>query len=165
MTNNILSIKFAQVKILVITSYFLALVFDSMSNVLFTLGQYPSLTLLVMFYWTIKLQNHTHLLSALILGLLSDALFHTALGAHALIFSFLIFILLRIRLQLKNYPIWQQTFILTIYFYIFQTLALLLLQPTLSGTSLTIYWLTPLATLILWPAISRLLNSLTLRNL
>lgn len=163
MTNNILPLEFSQVKWLVLVTYLLGLILDSMSNFGLILGNYPSFTLLVIFYWTITLQNKTHLFSAFLLGLLSDALFNTPLGAHALIFSLLVFILLRIRLQFKNYPLWQQTFFLTGYFYLFQILGLILLQPSLSGDSLIMYWSIPLITLLLWPIIHQLLNKIAFK--
>ncbi len=163
MTNNLLNLNFYQVKWLVVSTYFIGMILDSMSNMGLIAGNFPSFTLLVLFYWTLKLQNKTHLITAFILGLLSDALFNTMLGSHALIFAFLVFALLQVRLRFKSYPLWQQTFLLTIYFYLFQILALFLLQPVLAENHLIIYWSIPLATLIIWPVTSQLLNRLILK--
>lgn len=164
MTNNMHVVRFSSVKWLVFVSYFLGLVLDSMSSLGILPGHYPSFTLLLVFYWTIQIQNTTHLFSAFILGLLSDAIFNTTLGAHAILFSFLIFILLRTRLQFKSYPLWQQTLILTGYFYLFQLIGLLLFQPNLDDDSLMLYWAIPSLTLILWPLGNRLLNTFTYKT-
>lgn len=164
MTNNMHVVHFSNVKWLVILSYFLGLVLDSMSSLSILPGHFPSFTLLLIFYWTIQIQNITHLFSAFILGLLSDAIFNTTLGAHAILFSFLVFILLRTRLQFKSYPLWQQTLILTVYLYLFQLIGLLFFQPNLEGNSLSIYWAIPTLTLILWPLGNRLLNTFTYKT-
>lgn len=151
MTEKILNIQFYQVKWLMFSSYFIALTLDSMG----TLGSLPfplpSITLLMLLIWTTLLQHKTHLFTALVLGLLSDGLYDSALGAHAIIFSLMVFLLLRIRFRFRSYPTWQQVVIIIFYFFIAQLLGLFLLQPVFNAADGYEYWLSPLLIIILWP--------------
>lgn len=158
------ALSFSQAKWLVLISYFLALVADTMISLSLLPFMLPSITLLVIFFWVVQLQNQTHLISAFILGLFSDAIFNTALGAHAILFAFLVFLLLRVRLQFKSYPIWQQAFIFSLYFFLFQLIGLFLLQPVFLSQDIWHYWLAPLAYLILWPLLNRLLGGIVFRS-
>lgn len=151
MTEKILNIHFSNVKWLVFFSYFVALTLDSM-YMLGTLAlPLPSMALLTLLVWTVILQDKTHLLTALVLGLLSDGISDSVLGAHAIIFSLMVFILLRVRFRFRSYPMWQQTFMIMVYFFATQLLGLFLLQPVFNASNVYNYWLAPLSIIFLWP--------------
>lgn len=158
MTEKILNIQFTQVKWLVFFSYFLALIIDTMGALGTLALPLPSITLLMLLIWTTLLQNKTHLFTALLLGLLSDSIFNSALGAHAIIFSLMVFLLLRIRIRFRSYPLWQQTFMMILYFFAVKLLGIFLLQPVFNETNSYIYWLSPLAITLLWPLLLALLK-------
>lgn len=151
MTEKLMQFRFSQVKWLLFLSYFITLVLDSMNSLALLPVTLPSMTLLMLLIWTMLLQNKTHLFTALVLGLLSDGIFNSVLGAHAILFSLLVFFLLRIRFRFRSYPLWQQTFIITLYFYAAKILGLFLLQPVFNASNVYDYWLSPLLIIILWP--------------
>lgn len=163
MTEKMLTTSFSQVKWLILFSYFIALVLDTMSNLNFLPFPLPSMALLAVLAWTTLLQTQTHLFTAFMLGLLSDSIFNSVLGAHAIIFSLLVFLLLRIRFRFRSYPLWQQSLIILLYFYAAQFMGLILLQPVFNATNLWEYWLSPLMVLILWPGLTYLLKEQTLK--
>lgn len=152
------NLHFSQVKGKMFLTYFMALVFDAMVNIGLIPYLMPPLTLIILFYWVVQVQDRSHLLSAFILGLFTDALLNTTLGAHALLFSFLVFILLSTRHRFKSYPLWHQTGIFMLYFYAYQIIGFFLFTPVLLPPHLLEYWLQPLQFIFWWPLFSFLLN-------
>ncbi|MDX1795092.1 MAG: rod shape-determining protein MreD [Hydrogenovibrio sp.] len=163
MSDKVFSLNFSHVKWLLFISYLIGLIIDSMLNFSFALHFAPPITLLILLFWSSQILNQTHLFTAFILGLLYDASFNTPLGAHALLFITLTFIMLRIRLRFKGYPMWQQSLLVAIYILIFQVLGWFIFHPVLSGIHAYYYWLEPLTILIAWPLVSNIMHSLTQR--
>jgi len=152
------SLSFSRIKWRIFLTYFIALVFDSMVNIDLIPYLMPPITLIFLFYWVVQVQDHSHLVSAFILGILTDTLVNTTLGAHAILFSFLVFILLNTRHRFKSYPMWHQTGILILYFYLYQILGFFLFEPVLSQQTLLQYWLQPFQMMIWWPITSFAFN-------
>lgn len=160
-TNKVFSLKLKDVKWLWLLSIFVALVFDTMILVSAQVHFAPSVTLLVLIFWMTQVFEQTHLLTAFVLGLLFDAILASPLGAHALLFVTLGFMILRVRQSFKAFPIWQQSLIVTLYYGVFQALSWLLLSPNLPGYNALFYFLEPLFAGLLWPFLMALLTRLT----
>ncbi|KUJ71552.1 rod shape-determining protein MreD [Thiomicrospira sp. WB1] len=161
MTTKVFSLKLSDVKWLWLASFLIGLVLDTMLMISADIHNAPSLTLLILIFWTTQIFEHTHLFSAFILGLLFDAILASPLGAHALLFVLITFMMLRIRQSFKAFPVWQQSMMIVIYYAIFQALSWLLLQPALSGAGWTFYVLEPVFAGLLWPVITMTLARFT----
>lgn len=164
MTEGFLSLKSAHVRWLIILTFIIGLVFDSMVLLNSDLGFIPPMALLAVFYWSCKASDTTYIVSAFILGLLADALHQTTLGAHALLYIIMLFAMLRHRLQFRTYPEWQQAFIIGVYLMVYQILNYLFFSPVLSGGSYIAYWTMPAAGILIWPFLTMTLNLLTSRQ-
>lgn len=164
MSDKVFSLHLSHVKWFLVLSYFVALVLDSMITLSFNLNFIPSFTLLILLFWSTQILNQTHLFTAFLLGLLTDASLQTALGAHGLIFLSITFLMLRARLRFKGYPLWQQSLIITMYFFIYQIVSWVLFQPALSDNAFIYYWVEPIIAGLLWPLISGFMHSLTHRT-
>lgn len=163
MTENFLKLSSAKIRWLILFSFLLALVVDSMTLLNPSLAFLPPFTLLMVLYWSSHVIDRTYFVSAFILGVLADALYQTTLGAHALLYIIILFMMLRIRLQFKTYPAWQQAFIVGIYLLIYQVLNTIFFSPVLDDNFVE-YWSMPAAAILIWPVLEGFLNRLTQRS-
>lgn len=164
MTEQFLSLRSSQVRWLILITFVLSLIVDSMVLLNSNLGFLPPMTLLSILYWSCKTHDRTYFIAAFILGVLADALYQTTLGAHALLYCIILFMMIRNRLQFKTYPEWQQAFIVGLYLFFYQFLNTLFFSPVLEGSSFIAYWSMPAAGILLWPFLTQVLNRLTYRQ-
>lgn len=164
MTEKFVRLSSTHIRWLIVISYVFALIIDSMVILNNNLSFVPPMTLLMVLYWSSHVVDKTYIFSAFILGTLADALHQTTLGAHALMYIIVIFMMLRIRLQFKTYPAWQQAFIIGIYMLIYQALNTLFFTPVLDDGAFVPYWSMPAAAILVWPILEGLLNRITLKS-
>lgn len=164
MTESFVNIRSSQVRWLILLTYLLGLIIDSMVLLNSSLEFLPPMTLLVVLYWSGHFLDRTYFIGAFSLGVLTDALYQTTLGAHALLYCVILFMMIRNRLQFRTYPSWQQAFIIGIYLLIYQTLNTLFFNPILDDGSFVPYWSMPAAGILIWPVMSGILNKLTASN-
>jgi rod shape-determining protein MreD len=163
MTDRFVNIAFHQARWLVIFSYFVGITLDTML-VLNSANLYlPPFTLLLLLYWCAQFLKQTHFISAFILGLLLDALYQTTLGAHALLFIVVTFIMLRYRLLFRSHSVLQQALVIFFYLYAYQLLSFVILAPVLQSDAQIAYWLMPFSCLLIWPVLALCLRWLTQR--
>lgn len=163
MLDKVFSLKWGHVRWLVISSYVLALIADSMLGISFKVTFFPSITLMILLFWSGQILNQTHLFTAFALGLMFDALMNTPLGSHGMIFTTIVFLMLRSRLRFKGYPVWQQSLMVGSYFLIYQVFSWFLFSPSLTGNMIFYFWLEPLIAVLVWPIITSILHQLTNR--
>ena len=161
MTDRFMDLDFSQARWLVITSYLLALVIDTMMIMQQGSLLAPPFTLMVLMYWTAQFLKNTHFISAFVLGLLMDAMLQTTLGAHSMVFIVLTFIMLRYRLLFRSHSVIQQAFVIAFYLLFYQILTFLLFSPTLQTGEFALFWSMPLAGLFAWPIIALTLRWFT----
>jgi len=161
MSNKVHSLKLKHVKWLLIISYLIAFLLDNSLSIGISNIFIPSITILILIFWITNLQSETHFFTATILGILTDVTMNTLLGSHALILVILTFLILRVRQSFKNYPTWQQTFLVVFYLYIIQILSFFTLQPNLSEPQILYYWLSPLSTIFIWPITYKIMRLFT----
>lgn len=161
MTEKVFSLQIQDIKWLFFLSYLVAIVIDNMMILSLDIQFMPSLTLLILFYWTTQVLYKSHLFSAFVLGLVFDTTLNTPLGAHSLIFLTTTFLMLRSRLRFKSYPMWQQSMIIGSYILLFQIMSWFIFSPKLLETTLYYYWLEPVVASLTWPFLSLILNRLT----
>jgi len=161
MTDKFVNMRSKQARWLILFSFVFALIIDSMTLLNSTLQFIPPISLIAVLYWSSHYLDKTYFVSAFILGILADALYQTTLGAHALLFCFILFMMIRNRLKFRSYPIWQQAFIIGIYLMVYQILSYILFHPVLTDGVFVPYWSMPAAAILIWPFASITLNKIT----
>ncbi|MEA3405690.1 MAG: rod shape-determining protein MreD [Pseudomonadota bacterium] len=161
MTDRFIDVEFSQARWLVITSYLLGLVIDTMMIMQQGSILAPPFSLLILLYWTAQFIKNTHFISAFILGLLMDAMLQTTLGAHSLIFIVLTFIMLRYRLLFRSHSVLQQALVIGFYLLFYQFLSLVMFSPALDEEQTLLFWLMPAVTMVVWPFVALILRWLT----
>jgi rod shape-determining protein MreD len=71
----------------------------------------PDWMLLVLIYWVIALPHRVGLLTAWILGLLTDVLLGTLLGQHAVVFMIIAYVASNLYQRLRMFAVWQQSLV------------------------------------------------------
>lgn len=161
MSHSFFRIRFAEARWTIITSYLLAFIVDAMLLLGESVAVYPPVTLFILLYWCAHFLDRTHLFAAVLLGILADALYQTTLGSHVIIFSFIVFLMLRHRLRFRAYPIWQQAFVISIYIAMFQLFSALFYTPALNSDNFLYFWGAPFIYMLAWPLTTSILNQLT----
>ncbi|WEJ63264.1 rod shape-determining protein MreD [Thiomicrorhabdus lithotrophica] len=161
MTESFINIRSSQVRWLILISYLIGLIIDSMVLLYSSLEFLPPMTLIALLYWSGHFLDRTYFVSAFLLGVLADTLYQTTLGAHALLYSIILFMMVRNRLQFRTYPRWQQAFIIGIYLLIYQILNTIFFSPVLEEGRFFAYWSMPVIGILIWPILSTLLNKLS----
>lgn len=161
MTSKFMKMGSAQARGLIIFSYIIALAFDISVLLDNAIVIIPPMTLMVLLYWCVHFLDKTHLFSAFVLGLLADSIYQTTLGSHALIFSVLIFIMLRHRLRFNAYPVWRQAFSIGIYMMFYQLINYIIFSPVLDHNDKFQFWSMPVIALLIWPLLSVLFRRIT----
>ncbi len=67
----------------------------------------PAWTTMVVIYWSLMWPGRFGVLSAFLIGLLIDVAHGGLLGAHAMSLSLVAYLVVRLHLQLRVFPLWQ----------------------------------------------------------
>lgn len=161
MTSKFMKTSSSQARWLIIFSYITALAFDIAVLLDNAMVIIPPMTLMVLLYWCAHFLDKTHLFSAFVLGLLVDSLYQTTLGAHALIFCVLVFIMLRHRLRFNAHPVWRQAFSIGIYMMLYQLFNYIIFSPVLDQNDTVQFWSMPVIAILIWPLLSILFRRIT----
>jgi rod shape-determining protein MreD len=161
MTEKMYKVRSANVRWFILITFILALIIDSMRIITDSLNFLPPMALFVLLFWNSHVFDRQFFVSAFALGVLTDTLLQTTLGAHAALFLIFTFLMLRIRLQFQTYPIWQQAFLIGVYLFIYQVLNALFFNPLIDDGLFVSYWSMPAVGILLWPALSSALKRFT----
>lgn len=119
----------------------------------------PQWLALIIFYWVLALPHRVSLKVAWLLGLILDALYGTVLGEHALAATVLAYLGQKFYLQIRMFPLLQQTLIIGVLIILYQTL-LLWIQAVLGQlASGRWFWPPALTSMLVWPWLFLLLRS------
>jgi rod shape-determining protein MreD len=69
----------------------------------------PAFTTMALVYWTLMWPGRIGIFTAFLFGLLIDIAHGSLLGQHALTLSVISYLVLRLHLQLRVFPLWQLT--------------------------------------------------------
>ena len=116
----------------------------------------PEFVLMVLIYWVIALPRRVSVGFAWIVGVLMDALMGVTLGISAFSYVLVIFFTARFYLQLRQYPAWQQAFIIAMLVLVVHIIAIAMS----SQTRYLHVWVPALSSMIIWP-----INYSLLRNI
>lgn len=123
----------------------------------------PEWLLLVVIYWAMALPHRVSIGSAWCLGLLLDALNGTLLGEHALAFSIVAYVTVKLHLRIRLFPLWQQALSVLGLVYLYQ-LVLFIIQGVIGQLPTTLwYWLPTLSSMLFWPWTYLMLRNLRRR--
>lgn len=111
----------------------------------------PAWVLMVLIYWAMNVPLRVSIGTAWFVGLIVDLLNGTLLGEHALAYTAVIYVVSRMHIRLRMYPMLQQglsvgMFVLTYQFIIYCIQGFIGDLP-----SSRLYWLSSLTSMLLWP--------------
>jgi rod shape-determining protein MreD len=123
----------------------------------------PAWIVLATVYWCLFLPHRVGLLVAFVAGILMDALTGSLLGEHALALLLVTWVTLKLHLQIRVYPWWQQT--LAVFgLMLLYTFVLFWVDGMLGYTLGTLMrWMPVLITTLLWPWVMQLMSLLQQR--
>lgn len=111
----------------------------------------PDWALLVVLYWTMALPGRVNILTAFVLGFLTDVLIGTVLGVNALAFSVVAFIVAVNHLKIRNFSVIQQALLIGLFLALYHLL-LFWLSHFLTGVYFLPAYLWPVLTgMLVWP--------------
>jgi len=119
----------------------------------------PEWVSLVIIYWCIALPEKVNIGTAWIAGLCMDVLTGTLLGQHALAFSVIAYLSVKLHKQIRIYPLWQQALSVFILIAFGQLLILWIQGLTGESSASWGYWASSVTSALIWPVVFMLLRS------
>lgn len=120
----------------------------------------PDWVLLVLIYWCMALPHRVGVGFSWLLGLLTDVLTGMLLGQHALAYSIVIYLTLKLHQRLRLYPLWQQALSILVLLTLSQLLLLWINGMIGRPIHSWLYWMPSLLGAFLWPFIFIFLRGL-----
>lgn len=120
----------------------------------------PDWVLLVLIYWAMALPHRVGVGFAWVCGLLIDVLTGLLLGQHALAYSIVVYLTLKLHQRLRLYPLWQQALSILVLLGLGQLLLLWINGMIGRPVHSWLYWLPSLVGALLWPFIFLFLRGL-----
>lgn len=144
----------------IVTSYLAALLLTVWPLPDWAEAYRPAWLVLVTVYWCLFMPHRVGLVTAVVVGILMDTLTGSLLGEHALALLLVTWVTLKLHLQVRVYPWWQQ--MLTVLgLMLLYTFVLFWVDGMLGYTQGALTrWMPVLITTLLWPWIMQLLASL-----
>ena len=123
----------------------------------------PAWLVLTTVYWCLFLPHRVGLLVTFVVGILMDSLTGSLLGEHALALLLVAWVTLKLHLQIRVYPWWQQTLVVLSLMLLY-TFVLFWVDGMLGYTQGSLLrWMPVLITTLLWPWMMQLLSALQQR--
>ncbi|RLW71804.1 MAG: rod shape-determining protein MreD, partial [gamma proteobacterium symbiont of Stewartia floridana] len=111
----------------------------------------PQWVALILIYWCMTMPERIGVGVGWSTGFLLDVLTGTLLGQHALGFSVIAYLMLRLHLRVRVIPLRQQVFTIFILLLVERLLALWSTGAANYPTPSLWYWVTPVVSTLLWP--------------
>lgn len=118
----------------------------------------PAWVFMILMFWMICIPHRVGIGIALFVGLWLDLLTGTIFGLHAFVLAVIAYFIIKFHVQIRSFPLWQQTLLIMLLTVVYLALQYWLLA--LAGTSPDTwkYWLPIVTTTVLWPWVSMLLR-------
>ncbi|MCG7870030.1 MAG: rod shape-determining protein MreD [Candidatus Thiodiazotropha taylori] len=123
----------------------------------------PQWVVLILIYWCMTMPERIGVGVGWSTGFLLDVLTGTLLGQHALGFSVVAYLMLRLHLRVRVIPLRQQVFTIFILLLVERLLALWSTGAANYPTPSLWYWVTPVVSTLLWPWIYIILRDISHR--
>lgn len=72
----------------------------------------PDWVEMVLIYWCLAIPQRIGIMTAFHIGIIYDVLHNSLLGQHALFFSFIAYISIKLHRQIRLFPLWQQAIVI-----------------------------------------------------
>jgi rod shape-determining protein MreD len=115
----------------------------------------PEWVLMTLIYWAMALPQRIGVGYAWCIGLLMDVLMGGTLGVEAFSYAFVIYLILRFHLQLRQYPLWQQALSIMVFVLVVNIPSVLMT----SNFAHWYVWLPAVTTTVLWPIVYAFLRA------
>jgi rod shape-determining protein MreD len=106
---------------------------------------------LVLIYWCMATPSRIGVGTGWLLGLLQDVLFGSLFGSHAIAKALIAFITLKLHLQLRMFPRWQQAVTVLVLLVLNQLLVLWIRGLAGNAPETFIYWTPSIVGMLVWP--------------
>jgi rod shape-determining protein MreD len=106
---------------------------------------------LVLIYWCMATPQRVGVGTGWLLGFVQDVLFGSLLGSHAIAKALIAFITLKLHLQLRMFPRWQQAVAVLILLVLSQLLVLWIRGLSGHAPETLIYWTPSVVGMLVWP--------------
>tara|TARA_R110001606_G_scaffold361754_7_gene515150 strand:+ start:45184 stop:45663 length:480 start_codon:yes stop_codon:yes gene_type:complete len=116
----------------------------------------PEWVLMTLIYWAMALPQRVGVGYAWTVGLLMDVLMGGALGVEAFSYAFVIYLILRFHLQLRQYPLWQQALSIMALVLVVNIPAVIMAANVARWN----VWLPAVTTTLLWPIVYAFLRAI-----
>jgi rod shape-determining protein MreD len=112
----------------------------------------PDWVLLFVVYWNMAIPDRFGVVAAWVTGLFTDALTGRMLGQHALAYTLVAFLCLRLHRQLRLSPLFQQGLMILLFHLLCQVLVFWTQNMRAGNAVAAHYWLPSVVGALLWPA-------------
>lgn len=124
----------------------------------------PEWVLLVLAYWCMALPDRVSIGTCWTIGLVLDVLKGTLLGQHALALSLVGWLVSRLHLQIRVFPLWQQTLTITAFIGIYEFLMFWIDGISSAAVAPEDRWAPVITSALLWPWVFIVLRDLRRRQ-
>lgn len=121
---------------------------------------WPHWVALVVIYWCLALPHRIGIGVAWVIGLLMDVLSGTMLGEHALALALVAFLVLKVHLQVRVFPLWQQTLTVALMILMYEFVLFWIDGAIGLPSQPLVRWLPVATSLLIWPWLMSLLRHL-----
>lgn len=118
---------------------------------------WPQWVLFVLFVWLMIDDRSFNLLSVWCCGIVVDLLLGSPLGLHALVYTAMTYVLLRLYRQIMHFPTWQQSIVLALF--VMMNFVTVDAFYRINGIDYNDYqWISIVTTAFIWPWVKHLFN-------
>lgn len=136
---------------IILLTLFIAVVLSIVSLPDWAIWLRPLWVLMVLVYWTLALDRWVGVNLAWCTGIVMDIFTNTLLGTHALTYTIIVFLVMKLQKQIRVMPILQQSLIMFVIALV--NLALIYWSQALTDNApeTWLFWLPTVTTVLLWP--------------
>ncbi len=116
----------------------------------------PEWVVMTLIYWAMALPQRVSIGVAWLTGLVMDVVTGGILGIHAFAYALVIYLVGRLHLQIRQYPLWQQAFIILSLVFLVHFIVMLSAPINFSWN----HWLTVLSSTLVWPIVYAVLRKM-----
>ena len=153
----------AHKRLVIAGSFFVAIVLAIMPVPAWAEAIRPDWVALVLLFWCLSIPDRVGVGVGWLVGLVLDVLYGSLLGQHAAALALIAFIMLKLHLQVRMFPRWQQGVVVFILVAISHLLVLWVRGATNQAPSSWAYWLPSVISALVWPFLFPLLRELRRR--
>lgn len=111
----------------------------------------PAWVLMVLIYWGMSVPHRVNVGIAWLTGLVVDLMSGTVLGEHALAYTVVIYLVGRLHMRLRLYPLTQQALTVFMLVLLYQLIIYIVQGFVGEAPSQHLYWMASVSSMLLWP--------------